>query len=574
MREKDTDRVLKKEEKEFARLSKKLGKSVVKKLDTLLKRELIWREKAEKIELIKEEKRPPEKKYKVIIAVKGKVKVPKKDAKGRRLSRKARRNFVKKESRKLTGGVVGYLREIKARPVKEHWINNTVVVELTLEQLKKIATRNDVESIIISKKQYVADLDVSVPLMRVPDVWADGYTGQTIDVAITDTGVDNNHPALVGKVIYNEDFTDEGNTNDNHGHGTHVAGTVASQDGVYRGVAPEADLLNLKLMDGNGGSEPAWAINAIERAVDRDADVISASWGWTHRNGFWDCPDGRCVLCTAADNAVQDGVVFSIAAGNEDNDQCGTFDTHIRCPGNAREAVTVGASDDSDNMASFSSIGPTPDGRQKPDVTAPGVDIISCRAAGTDMGNPIDANWTEASGTSMACPHVSGVSAIVLDVGSFPPFEVKQLLMDTAVDIGAGPNEQGGGRVDAKATCDAARAAIGAVAIANIVYDPPGLDRINYVWVNLEQETVEIRNGSNYDIDFSRWVLSDIANHRYVFPDRFILRGGATVTVHTGSGNDTDADLYMNRGAPIWNNNGDTVTLRDNRGRVVTQYNY
>jgi hypothetical protein len=112
------------------------------------------------------------------------------------------------------------------------------------------------------------------------------------------------------------------------------------------------------------------------------------------------------------------------------------------------------------------------------------------------------------------------------------------------------------------------------ITIANIVYDPPGLDRVNYVWVNLDQEIVEIRNVSAYDVDLSQWELSDRANHRYLFPDGFVLQAGSAVKVHTGKGVDSGTDLYMNRGAPIWNNEGDTAVLRDRKRRVVAQYSY
>jgi serine protease AprX len=203
-------------------------------------------------------------------------------------------------------------------------------------------------------------------------------------------------------------------------------------------------------------------VTAITTAVSSGVQVASCSWGFTHAGGAWtdppttDAPDDSCVLCTAVNNAVAAGVVFCIAAGNEDNDSCSTYDTHIGCPGNARSAITVGASDDSDHMAGFSSVGPTPQGRQKPDLVAPGVQIASCRASGTSLGSPIDANFTNLDGTSMATPHVAGVAALMLNkTATLSPANVMSIMTTTAVNIGASAVEMGAGRVDALAAVNA-----------------------------------------------------------------------------------------------------------------------
>ncbi|MDJ0765582.1 MAG: S8 family serine peptidase [Myxococcota bacterium] len=349
--------------------------------------------------------------------------------------------------------------ESRGVPVKkEMWLTHSLVIEAGEADIIRLAQRRDVNSINHDKRAFVANLDVSRPLIRADDVESSlGYTGNGIDVAVLDTGVDFNHAALAGS-MGSQPAPDPGlgeGVGDFHGHGSHCAGVVGSRDGGRRGVAPACTIHDIKIMDQFGSSSPAIAVAGIQEAVNQGVDVASNSWGWTHADGMWDCPEGQCVLCEAADNAVNNsGLVFVVSAGNSNNDTCSEYDSHIGCPGNAREAITIGASDDGDAMADFSSIGPTPDGRSKPDVTAPGVDIGSVRATtGSDMlGNadPIDADWIDASGTSMSCPHVAGLCALMLEKNpAATPADIKRTLMDTAVDIGATVDEMGAGRVDA-----------------------------------------------------------------------------------------------------------------------------
>jgi subtilisin family serine protease len=205
-------------------------------------------------------------------------------------------------------------------------------------------------------------------------------------------------------------------------------------------------------MDNSGSMTAANGVAGLQAAVTAGAQVASNSWGFSHGgHGAWSDPDGTCILCTAADNAVAAGVVVVVAAGNEDNDP-GGMDTHLRCPGMARSVITVAASDKSDVMASFSSLGPTPDGRTKPDITAPGVNINSCRAAGTTLGPPVDPDglFVTVSGTSMATPHIAGVAALMLNKNpKLTPAEVKGILMASTVNLGAPAISMGTGRIDA-----------------------------------------------------------------------------------------------------------------------------
>lgn len=250
-------------------------------------------------------------------------------------------------------------------------------------------------------------LDKSVPQIGAPEAWAKGYDGKGVKVAVLDTGADLNNADIKSDIIASQSFISGQTVQDGHGHGTHVAATVAgsgaNSGGANKGVAPGADLLIGKVLS-NGGQGPDSSILAgMEWAVAQGADVISMSLGGT------DTP-GEDVLTNAVNSlSASSNSLFVIAAGNS-----GPGDSTLGTPGAADTALTVGAVDKSDALADFSSRGPRlGDMAMKPEITAPGVDIVAARAAGTTMGTPVDANYTSANGTSMATPHVAGAAAIL-----------------------------------------------------------------------------------------------------------------------------------------------------------------
>lgn len=295
-------------------------------------------------------------------------------------------------------------------------------------------------------------LDESVPMTGAPEAWAGGYDGTGTTVAVLDSGVDANHPDLTGQIAGAENFTSEADVSDGHGHGTHVAGTVAGtgngSDGAYTGVAPGADLLIGKICTSSGSCPNSATIAGMEWAAQR-ADVVSLSIGTRTGN------DGGAPTAQAVNELTEQyDTLFVIAAGNNGAQGEGS----IAAPGAADAALTVGAVDKAGELASFSSRGPRKgDFALKPDITAPGVGIAAPRAAGTSMGTPVNDLYTRANGTSMATPHVSGSAAIVLqkypDLGAG---ELKALLSSTASphpDLTV--YEQGGGLVDIPAALDA-----------------------------------------------------------------------------------------------------------------------
>ena len=322
---------------------------------------------------------------------------------------------------------------------------DAIAVSLPESIIEKLKDKPWIKRISLDREVH-ALLDVSVPTINAPSVWNEGYDGSGVKIAICDTGIDKNHPDLKGKVVVENKFLSsiwgiiEG-PEDNNGHGTHVAGIAAGTGsalgGKYRGVAPGALLINAKCLDMFGSGYLSDVIAAIQWSVEQGANVISLSIGATGP-----C-DGTCDLCMAVNNAVDRGVVVVVAAGNSGPDP-GT----ITCPGNAEKAITVGAIDDhgttstfDDTIAEWSSRGPTADGRIKPDIVAPGVNIMSCKYNTN--------SYIGMSGTSMATPHVSGAAALLLSVRpSLTPTEVKDALMRNAINLGYEANTQGAGEID------------------------------------------------------------------------------------------------------------------------------
>ena len=309
----------------------------------------------------------------------------------------------------------------------QYTIINAVAAQVPAQAADKIAKRAFVKLVEPDYKVKLV-LDKSIPQIQADKVWEAGITGKNIDVAVLDTGIHDEHPALtVEKEI---DYTGEG-TDDLYGHGTHVAGIVASTDSIYRGVAYDSDLFNVKVLNKDGSGYGSDVIKGIEWSVDNDAEIISMSLG-----AEIDPCDGTDAISQAVDKAVSKGVVAIVAAGNSGPDS-GT----ITSPGCSKKGITIGAVDDNDNVPSWSSRGPTDDGRVKPDLVAPGVGITSTWK---------DNSFKSLSGTSMSTPHVSGVAALLLETdSSLKPDDIKNVLKSTTFDLGLDENTQGAGRVDA-----------------------------------------------------------------------------------------------------------------------------
>ncbi|GAB7045653.1 S8 family peptidase [Catenuloplanes indicus] len=290
-----------------------------------------------------------------------------------------------------------------------------------------------------------ASLDRSVAQVGAPAAWAKGLDGSGVTVAVLDTGVDATHPDLAGRITEARNFSTSADVVDRHGHGTHVASTVAgsgaASGGTRRGVAPGADLLIGKVLGDDGYGQESDIIAAMEWAAEAGADVVNMSLGG-------DPTDGLDPMSLAVDEISADtGTLFVIAAGNHGE----SGDSTVGTPGSAAAALTVGAVDRNDRMASFSSRGPRAgDLGLKPEITAPGVEIVAARAAGTAMGTPDGAHYTAASGTSMATPHVAGAAAILAQQHpDWTGAQLKAALTSSAKTVtGDSVWAQGTGRLD------------------------------------------------------------------------------------------------------------------------------
>ncbi|WP_305782595.1 S8 family serine peptidase [Symbioplanes lichenis] len=290
-----------------------------------------------------------------------------------------------------------------------------------------------------------AVLDRSTAQIGAPTAWQQGLDGRGVKVAVLDTGVDATHPDLAGKIAAAANFSTSPDTVDRFGHGTHVAATVAGTGAATttgtkrKGVAYGADLLIGKVLGDDGYGQESDIIAGMRWAVAQGAKVVNMSLGGG-------ATDGLDPMSLAVDEiSASSGALFVVAAGNDGGEST------VGTPGAAPAALTVGAVDRDDKLAGFSSRGPRlGDMGLKPEITAPGVGIVAARAEGTAMGDVVDDNYTAASGTSMATPHVAGAAAIL--VQQHPDWsapQIKEALISTArtaTDVNV--YGQGAGRTD------------------------------------------------------------------------------------------------------------------------------
>jgi len=333
---------------------------------------------------------------------------------------------------KPTNSHINSLETLGAKIKYKYGIIDAVALSISSDLIEQISQMSFIKSVEYDAETRIV-LAQSALQIKANRVWLEhGIEGKNIRIAVLDTGIDNNHQDLQN-VILEKDFTGEG-TDDEHGHGTHVASIIAgsgkSSAGLYKGIASKASLMDIKVLNKQGSGRLSDTIAGIEYAVINNADVISMSLG-----AIIPC-NGLDATSLASDVAVKKGIVVVVAAGNS-----GPLPGTIGSPGCAREVITVGAVDHLDKIAVFSSRGPTLDGRVKPDIVAPGVLITAAKSGG---------GYTIMSGTSMSTPMVSGVVALILSKNpGLSPEQIKNVLKETAKDLGEDKNIQGAGRVDA-----------------------------------------------------------------------------------------------------------------------------
>ncbi|MGV9703090.1 S8 family serine peptidase [Streptomyces sp. NPDC003483] len=339
-----------------------------------------------------------------------------------------------------------------------------------------------------------ATLSDTTAQIGAPEVWAGGDTGQGVDVAVLDTGIDAAHPDFAGRIAASESFVPGQDVTDRHGHGTHVASTVAgtgaASDGKEKGVAPGASLHIGKVLNNEGSGQDSWILAGMEWAArDQHAKIVSMSLGG-------DPTDGTDPLSQAVNRLSEEtGALFVIAAGNS-----GPEAYSIGAPGAADAALTVGAVNGPgkgvDQLAEFSSRGPrVGDNAVKPDLTAPGVDILAARSQYAPEG---EGAYQTMSGTSMATPHVAGAAALLAE--KHPDWSGRQLkdalVSTTASTRQSSPYQGGSGRLDIAAAVKATVVASGsAFAQVHYPYPPEQTVRKDVTYTNFAAEPVTLDLG-------------------------------------------------------------------------------
>lgn len=330
---------------------------------------------------------------------------------------------------------------------------NSIAVELSSEALLELVPEAEPEAVWQDLTVYPC-LNVAAPTVGAVYAHRHEITGAGVTVAVIDSGIDP-HPDLTEPESrltgWRDLVANRPEPYDDDGHGTHVAGIIAgngfSSGGKYVGIAPEANLVGVKVLGENGVGPISRVIAGLQWVVEKskelDIRVVNLSLGAVTEKGYRTDPLSRAVA-----ESRRRGLVVCAAAGNE-----GPKEGTITTPGISPYAITVGSIDDKrtvtridDVIADHSSRGPTVDELSKPDLVAPGAGITSLKPGG---------EYVALSGTSMATPMVAGAVALILQkYPHFNPEQVKKLLLSTAEDRGYDRMIQGAGYLDIKRALD------------------------------------------------------------------------------------------------------------------------
>ncbi len=357
---------------------------------------------------------------------------------------------------------------VRAAPKASNlWLADGVAVSGTKAEIQDLAKHEDIEIVDVNPMFSIPEI-LQTPLedtpevvdgsawgvakIGAPEVWGGFGRGDGIIVGHLDTGVDDTHPALAGKVAAFEEFDNLGNplgsaTHDSGSHGTHTGGTICGRNyrGVNIGVAPNAQLASALVLPGGSGSF-AQIVAGMQWAVAQNADIISMSLGGIGYTTQWNLP----VL-----NTLLSGVLLVASIGNSGHGTSGG-------PGNDLFALGVGATHHLDAVAGFScgqTLVQVPHDRlqlpltyMKPDISAPGVQVLSS-IPGDDLA--------AFNGTSMAAPHMAGAAALVLSAVpglKGDPLAVRGIFLGTVEDYGEAGRDQrfGFGRLDVLSAAETA----------------------------------------------------------------------------------------------------------------------
>ncbi|MCB5230768.1 MAG: S8 family serine peptidase [Candidatus Cloacimonas sp.] len=383
------------------------------------------------------------------------------------------------------------------------WIYNSISMQANLEVIEELDKRDDIQTIIYNPKRNMIledevfyrnnlvssirvdeDISYNIPQIGADKVWEEGYFGQGVVVAVIDSGLNYNHTDIKNNLWISPEYPNYGysfayNTNDpidQDGHGTHCAGTVAGDgtSGIRTGIAPESKIMALQILDDKGRGDDVTLNRALQFAIENGADVLSISLGWYHK-----FEPNRIMLRNTMMNVLSAGIIASVAAGNAGFLQEYAIPDNVAAPGSCpppwlnpdqteksglSAVLTVGATEPTDVIADFSSKGPVTwqnvtgfndypykpgIGLIVPDISAPGVDVISLK-------HDDDTGYKPDSGTSMATPTTAGAIALLISKDpTITPEQIAQIIEESALKkTDKKSNEYGAGRIDIKAACD------------------------------------------------------------------------------------------------------------------------
>ena len=324
-----------------------------------------------------------------------------------------------------------------------YWLIDSIAGKVNINLIPKIIDLPGVVFVELDGRLEIQMNDVN-EVHDVTQVWEDtGYTGAGSVVAIIDTGIDSDHVGLddIDDSNYTNDtkviaFYDAVNspelTNgteikayDDQGHGTHCAGITAgtgAPDFQYKGVAPKAQLVGVKVLDSGGSGSFATVMAGMEWTVEKRHvfNIRAASMSLGGPGAIeWTSSEEESVN-RMGNEMMREGVALFIAAGNS------AFSAQIGTPGSAEDVITVGALDKNTAIAVYSSQGPTEEGRVKPNIAFVGSSVM---APDFNTGD----GYTSKSGTSMATPGAAGLAALMYQANpDLSPFDIRNIMQETA----------------------------------------------------------------------------------------------------------------------------------------------